>query len=167
MYKHILVAVGTRPDSITLEAAIRLARETGARLTALHVVDPVPSYAGAAECDFSVTLDVFEAYGQAVAEHSAEAIRQAGCEGEARTIVLPMCGSTMGRAIAGHAREIGADLLVVGNRKPSFWSVFRENLYKELLRYTDTPVLVATDALPAASGRALALRPRYAKTVNA
>ncbi|CAB3762524.1 universal stress protein [Paraburkholderia humisilvae] len=167
MYEHILVAVGTRSDSITLEAAIRLARETGARLTALHVVDPVPPYAGVATYDFSVTLDAFEAYGHAVAERCVAAIHQAGCEGDARTIVLPMCGSTMGRAIARHAREIGADLLVIGNRKRSFWSLFRENLYKELLRHTDTPVLVATDALPAASGRALALRPRYVETVDA
>ncbi|CAB3763016.1 universal stress protein [Paraburkholderia solisilvae] len=167
MYKHILVAVGTHPDSITLEAAIRLARETGARVTALHVVDPVPPYAGAATCDFSVTLDAFEAYGHAVAERCVAALHQAGCDGDARTIMLPMCGSTMGRAIADHARAIGADLLVIGNRKPSLWSLFRENLYKEVLRHTDVPVLVATDALPAASGRALALRPRYAETAGA
>jgi nucleotide-binding universal stress UspA family protein len=167
MYKHILVAVGTRPDSITLEAAIRLAHETGARITALHVVDPVPPYAGAEAFDVSVTLDAFEAYGHAIEARCVEAIRQAGCEGDARTMVLPMCGSTVGRAIAEHADEIGADLLVVGKRKPSFWSFLRENLYKEVLRYTDTPVLVATDALPATSGLALALRPRYAQTVPA
>src|ERR1700758_3939621 len=77
MYEHILVAVGTRPDSITLEAAIRLARETGARLTALHVVDPVPPYAGVDAYDFGVTLDAFEAYGRAVAERSLAAIREA------------------------------------------------------------------------------------------
>jgi nucleotide-binding universal stress UspA family protein len=165
MYKHILVAVGTRHDSITLEAAIRLAHETGARITALHVVDPVPPFAGAEACDFSVTLEAFEAYGHAIEARCVEAIHRAGCEGDARTIVLPMCGSTIGRAIAEHAGETGADLLVIGKRRPSFWSVFRENLYKELVRYTDTPVLVATDALPAASGRALALRPRYAQTV--
>ncbi|MFC0399193.1 universal stress protein [Paraburkholderia rhizosphaerae] len=167
MYKHILVAVGTRADSITLEAAIRLARQTGARITALHVVDPVPPYAGVDTYDFSVTLEAFDAYGRAVAERCVAAIHQAGCEGDARTIVLPMCGSTMGRAIAEQAREMGADLLVIGNRKQTLWSLFRENLYKELLRYTDAPVLVATDALPAASGLALALRPRYAQTIDA
>jgi nucleotide-binding universal stress UspA family protein len=165
MYKHILVAVGTRPDSITLEAAIRLAQETGARVTALHVVDPVPPYVGAEACNFGATFEVLDAYGQAIEARCVEAIRQAGCEGDARSIVLPMCGSTIGRAIADHARETGADLLVIGNRRPSFWSFFSENLYKELLRHTDTPVLVATDTLPAASGRALALRPRYAQTV--
>jgi Universal stress protein family len=147
MYEHILVAVGTRPDSITLEAAIRLARETGARLTALHVVDPVPPYAGVDAYDFGVTLDAFEAYGRAVAERSLAAIREAGCEGEARTndnLRLPTI-----------------------SRSAPIWSLFRENLYKELLRHTATPVLVATDALPAALGRAIALRARYAETVNA
>jgi nucleotide-binding universal stress UspA family protein len=163
MYKHILVAVGTRSDSITLEAAIRLAHETGARVTALHVVDPVPPYAGAETCNFGATFEALDAYGQAVEARCLEAIRQAGCAGDARAIVLPMCGSTVGHAIADHAREIGADLLVVGSRKTSLLSFFRENLYKELLRHTDTPVLVATDALPAATGRALALRPRYAQ----
>src|SRR5215813_8196115 len=78
MYEHILVAVGTRADSITLEAAIRLARETGARLTALHVVDPVPPYAGVDTYDFSVTLEAFDAYGRAVAERCVAAIHQAG-----------------------------------------------------------------------------------------
>jgi nucleotide-binding universal stress UspA family protein len=165
MYKHILVAVGTRPDSITLEAALRLAQETGARVTALHVVDPVPAYAGPEACDFGATFEAMEEYGHAVEARCLEAIRQSGCEGDARSMVLPMCGSTIGRAIAGHGREIGADLLVVGQRRSSLFSFFRENLYKELLRHTDTPVLVATHALPAASGRALALRPRYAQTV--
>ena len=165
MVKHILVAVGTRPDSITLEAALRLAQETGARVTALHVVDPVPPYVGAETCDFSATFEALDAYGHAVEARCLEAIRQSGCEGDARSIVLPMCSSTIGRAIAGHGREIGADLLVVGRRRSSLFSFFRENLYKELTRHTDTPVLVATDALPAASGRALALRPRYAQTV--
>ncbi|MDQ7978644.1 universal stress protein [Paraburkholderia sp. SARCC-3016] len=165
MYRHILVAVGTRSDSITLEAALRLAHETGARVTALHVVDPVPPYAGAETCDFSAAFEALDAYGQAVEARCLEAIRRSGCAGDARSIVLPMSGVTVGRAIAEHAREIGADLLVVGNRRASFLSFLRENLYKELRRHTDTPVLVATDALPAAAGRALALRPRYARTV--
>src|ERR1700754_3990 len=84
MYKHILVAVGTRPDSITLEAAIRLAHETGARVTALHVVDPVPPYAGAETCDFSATFEALDAYGHAVEARCLEAIHQSGCEGDAR-----------------------------------------------------------------------------------
>jgi universal stress protein A len=158
MYTHILVAVGTDTDSVTLEAAIRLARECGARLTALHVVDPLPGQALAADCNIGYTVGVFEAYGRELAAHTIAALHAAGCAGEAHTLTLPMCGSTIGRAIAGHAQQIGADLIVVGKPHPSWLNLFEENVCKEVRHHTQIPVLVATDTMPAAAGRTLALR---------
>jgi universal stress protein A len=167
MYTHILVAVGTKTDSVTLEAAIRLACECGARLTTLHVVDPMPSQALAADCNFGYTRDVFEAHGRELAAHNLAALRVAGCEGEAHTLTLPMCGSTIGCAIAGHARQIGADLIMVGKPHPSWVSLFEENVYKQVLKYAHVPVLIASDKMPAAAGRTLALRQPMIETTGA
>ncbi|HVE05636.1 MAG TPA: universal stress protein, partial [Paraburkholderia sp.] len=60
--------------------------------------------------------------------------------------------------IAGHAQQIGADLIVVGKPHPSWLSLFEENVYKEVRHHAQVPVLVATDTMPAASSRTLALR---------
>ena len=45
MIRHILVAVGTNPDNSVLKSAIDKARHTGARLTAVYVVDTMPWWA--------------------------------------------------------------------------------------------------------------------------
>jgi nucleotide-binding universal stress UspA family protein len=155
MYTHILVSVGSDSDSVTLKAAIQLARECGARLTALHVIDPMPGQALAADGNLGYSVDMFETYGRELAARNLAAIREAGCEGTAHTLTLPVCGGTIGHAIASYAQGIGADLIMVGKPHASWLGLFEENVYKGVLRHAQVPVLVATDTL-AATARVLA-----------
>jgi nucleotide-binding universal stress UspA family protein len=137
MYKHILVAVSQRSDFTTLQSAIGIALETGARVTALHVVNPAQHSPGLTHGDFSATPDAFEAHGRTVVD-------EAQCQGDAQMRMLPSCDATLGQTIADAARELGADLVIVGSNDPGWFRLYLQNVQKDVVRRCPMPVLVIT-----------------------
>ncbi|HEY1999800.1 universal stress protein [Paraburkholderia sp.] len=148
MYKHILVAVGLKADLTTLRSAIEIALECGARITALHVVNPAPHLSRPAKGDFAATLEAYQVEGRMVAERSSRALDEAHCQGEAQIRMLPFSDITIGQVIGGAARELGADLVIVGSSDPGWFRLYLENVPKDVVRHCSMPVLVTTPQCP-------------------
>jgi nucleotide-binding universal stress UspA family protein len=145
MYKHVLVAVGTRFSDTTLLAGIERAREHGARLTALHVIDEMPWWAvAAAQHDLGQTLAALGEHAQAIVCQTKEVIERSGIDGETRTVKLPPHGMSIGRAIADAARNLDADLIVVGPGRCSRWQFWEERVIDGVSRHADRAVLIAS-----------------------
>jgi universal stress protein A len=148
MYKHILVAVGSNPNFTTLRSAIEMARDCGARLTALHVVDAGPHMTLMADLDISAAIDAFETRGRAIVEQCNRIIEESACDGEAQMWATPLCGSSIGHAVAAAARELDADLIMVNSVNPGWLRIYAQNVPKDIMRYSTLPVLVMTRPMP-------------------
>lgn len=144
MYKHILVAVGTSLSDTALTAAIHCARESNARLTAMHVVDQTPWWAVVtADCSTAETLAVIDQHARAVARHCMRRIDEAGIEGSAFTLTLPL-NANLGETIAKASTELGADLIVLGGEADIGWSHGDQRLRDVVCAHVKCNVLIAS-----------------------
>lgn len=116
MFKHILIATdGSAASEHAAKLAVGLARTHGARLTAVYVADPYP-YVGIGEINpmgFQAYMDV--AHDQASRAH---AVVDALCKQETPAIALQVRMVEEVAPAAGivqSAREVGADLIVLGS----------------------------------------------------
>ena len=116
MFKHILIATdGSAASEHAAKLAVGLARTHGARLTAVYVADPYP-YVGIGEINpmgFQAYMDV--AHDQASRAH---AVVDALCKQENPAIALQVRLVEEVAPAAGivqSAREVGADLIVLGS----------------------------------------------------
>ncbi len=116
MFKNILLATdGSAASEHAAALAVNLARSHGARITALYAVDPYP-YVGLGE----VNPMGFQAYMSAAQEHAAQAHARVLelCEQGAEKVPLEVRlieDVSAASGIVQSAREIGADLIVVGS----------------------------------------------------
>ena len=116
MFKHILLATdGSAACDQATRSAIGLARTHGARLTALYVVDPYP-YLGIGQAN---PLG-FQAYISAAHAHAGKALARAAelCDDGGTPIALETSiveEATAAHGIAQTARDMGADLIVIGS----------------------------------------------------
>jgi len=109
---------------------------------ALHVVDPTPCFTAAADFDCALILDILEANGRDTVRRIADVLDAAACPAETRMLTLPVASMNVGRAIASLADEAGADLIVVGARKPRWPWWLAEDVAADVRRGTDTPIQV-------------------------
>jgi nucleotide-binding universal stress UspA family protein len=144
MIQHILVAVGADDNEGTLQLAIERARESHARLTAVHVVDRLPWWATSSlESDCGKALACVEERARLIAEHTLHIMQDANVEGAYMTVDLPR-NMSIARVIAHAAREIDADLIVVGRSKGPKWRVWKERVSQAISRYSYRRVLIAS-----------------------
>jgi nucleotide-binding universal stress UspA family protein len=144
MVKHVLVAVGSDLSEGTLSAGISRARENGARLTLLHVVDSMPWRALAGEHGCAELLAAVDQQAHAVEQHCKDAIERAALDTAAQTVMLPLKSMSIGRAIANAANELDADLIVVGAGEESSWCFWKQRTSDAVARCTSRAVLIAT-----------------------
>jgi nucleotide-binding universal stress UspA family protein len=145
MLKHILVAVGAGYSDAALDSAIERARECNAKLTALHVVDRLPWWATASiESDCGRTFALIDTHARKVAERAMHAMREAGIDGTCVTIDLPG-DMTLSCVIARAARELDADLIVVGRSKTAHWRCWNERVSDAVSRYGNRRVMIVTN----------------------
>jgi nucleotide-binding universal stress UspA family protein len=153
MFTKILVAVSASPADTVLAAAIETARKYDAQIVALHVVDPTPSYLGAADDNFGLIIEAMSAHGRKVVAHVRNVLDDQAPEAEVRMVTLPMSGMTVGRAIAAVADEMGADLILLGERSSSRFRWLSEDVASEVVRRSGRPVQIAADAIALRSAR--------------
>lgn len=116
MFKHILLATdGSAASEHAATLAIGMAREQGARLTVLYVVDPYP-YLGVGEAN---PLG-FQAYMSAALEHAAQAHAKVAsmCAAQQPPLAMePRLAEDVGASagIVQTVRDVGADLVVLGS----------------------------------------------------
>lgn len=144
MFKKILVAVSDNSAEAVLASAIEIARKYDAQIFALHVVDTTPTFIGAAEQDFSLLISAMEAAGRKSVERIEQMLTDRGHAAQVRMVTLPLCGWTVGRAIASHAQESGADLVLLGERKAGWSRWFSTDVAAEVRRQTSTPIQIVS-----------------------
>ncbi|MDR5761635.1 universal stress protein [Caballeronia sp. LZ035] len=161
MQQHILVAVGPSLSHAALALGIARARESNARLTALHVVDRLPFWAlSSVQHDFGTSMACIEQQVREVEKRTLQAILASSVNGVCVTIDLPS-GATIARTIAQAAREFDADLIVIGRARSFAWRFWQERMADAVSRHSNRRVLIATNREPddaAAATKATPLR---------
>jgi universal stress protein A len=146
MIRHILVAVGATRNDAVLKTAIDKARETGARLTAVYVVDTMPWWAMAGvEYGCLDTLQMVDEIEHTVERRCITTFELDAWDLHTRATTVPLRGS-VGRTIARLADELDADLVVVGAGRNPTWRFWEERMSDVIARCTHRAVLVATAA---------------------
>jgi len=145
MFKHILLATdGSAASTHAAALAIGLARSHGAQLTALYVVDPYP-YLGLGEANPMG----FQAYMSAAMEHASQAhaaVDKLAAEGGPKVTVTPRVVEDVGASVGilQTARELGADLIVVGSHgRSGIARLMLGSVASAVVADSTVPVLVA------------------------
>jgi len=144
MYKHILIPVdGSEPSNHALQTAISLAKESGARLRLIHVMDNSAYLTGYDVIGFS-HADMFNALREGGLKVLCEAASAAQAQGlQADQLLVDRIGARLGDAVATTATQSGADLIVVGThgrRGPS--RLLLGSGAEQIIRLAPVPVLV-------------------------
>ena len=143
MYKHLLVPTdGSKLSNDAVERAIQFAKETGARVTALHVMPEYipPAFAefpAAGQASFAEFMKATEETAKTVLDAAAQAAKTAGVQCETASVRHTQ------RAIIDVAREKGCDLIFMsshGRRGLSALVLGSET--NKVLTHSSIPVLV-------------------------
>ncbi|MGD9945259.1 MAG: universal stress protein [Burkholderiaceae bacterium] len=145
MYKHLLVPTdGSKLSGEAVEKAINFARETGARLTAVHVM---PEYIPPAFAEFpaagQTSITEFMNATDQTAQTVLEAVRQAARAAEVECDTVALRHTQAYRAIIDVAQEKGCDLIFMashGRRGLSALVLGSET--NKVLTHSNIPVLV-------------------------
>ncbi len=143
MFKHVLLATdGSAASENAAQLAVDLARTQGAKLTALYVVDPYP-YLGIGEANPMG----FQAYMSAAHQHAGVAhgkvldlCEKAGVEFHPRLVE----DAAAAAGIAQTARDVGADIVVVGSHgRTGVSRLMLGSVAAKVVAESPVPVLVA------------------------
>jgi nucleotide-binding universal stress UspA family protein len=142
-YKRILVPVDGSPTSARgLKEAIKLARESRARLRLLYVVEEYSAFA-APELGANVgpLLDALAAAGRKALARIERGARAAGARPE--TVLVEDCGGRVADAIVQQAKRWRADLIVMGTHgRRGVKRVLLGSDADLVVRYSPVPVLL-------------------------
>jgi nucleotide-binding universal stress UspA family protein len=145
MYKHILVAVdGSDTSNLSLQEAIKLAKEQQAALRLVHVVDETPAYmtmdTAYALADFQKAI---REAGQKILATCAATAREAGIEADTKFAVLEVLTQRICDAIIDEAKRWPADLIVIGTHgRHEFNHLLLGSVAEGVIRLATKPVLV-------------------------
>lgn len=154
MYHQILVALdGSETASHALDTALQLARESGAQLQPLYVVDvplmtyDVPSY------DPSYVRDAMFEEGKHVADDAIARMQRAGVAGAPRIIEADPVGDDVAHCILRAADAFRADVVVLGTHgRRGFRRMVLGSIAERFVRIARCPVLLISahcvDAAP-------------------
>ncbi len=144
MFKHILLATdGSEASARAVQLAVGMAREQGARLTALYVVDPYP-YLGVGEANPMG----FQAYMSAALAYAAQAhaavIAAADAAPKVDVQLRRVEDVAAAKGITESARDLGADLIVVGSHgRSGLQRLMLGSVAAKVVAQAEIPVLVA------------------------
>lgn len=151
MYKQILVAVdGSETSSRALAAAIGLARDSGARLQPLYVVDvPLMSY-DVPGYDPSYVRDALVEEGKHVLADATALMTAAGVNGPSRMVETDLTGDDIAHRILLAAQEFNADVVVMGTHgRRGVQRLVLGSVAEHFLRIATCPVLLISAHCPA------------------
>jgi nucleotide-binding universal stress UspA family protein len=144
MYKHILVPVdGSEPSTNALRTAISLAKEVGARIRLVHVVDNTAYLTGydATGGANGALLAAVRDSGFQILKESATTVLAEGVEVD--HLLVDDVSGRLGDLIAKVATQFGADLIVVGTHGRSGPSrLLLGSGAEQIIRLSPVPVLV-------------------------
>ncbi|MCA8202457.1 universal stress protein [Burkholderia sp. AU33545] len=148
MYKRILVAIdGSDTARHAFDAALALAKEHGAELQPLYVVENAAIYYNVPGYDPSVLRDQLIAQGNALAAEFKKLMQAAGVKGETLTSEASSL-TDVSTLILDGAKAFGADLLVLGTHgRRGFRRLVLGSIAEQCVRHATLPVLL----IPAAA----------------
>jgi nucleotide-binding universal stress UspA family protein len=159
MNGHILVAVGPNFSEAALSTAVEKARETGARLTVLHVIDESPWWAGPYAEGLCDTQAIVHQFALAIRRHSETVLNQAAIEFDWQARSMPRDGHSIGRVIARTANTLGVDLVILGARRRTLLAMGMHPVRNVVCRHSNCEVVIAAESAPA-SARVILFPPR-------
>ena len=147
MYKHILIPTdGSELSDKAVEAAIKLAKLAGARITAFHAVEPYPlqgAYAAEASGVAELQPEVFAERSEEYAKRVLEAVATAAAAANVQCTTSHVTSRSASQAIVNKARAEGCDLIVMashGRRGLEGFLLGSET--QKVLTHSSIPVLV-------------------------
>jgi nucleotide-binding universal stress UspA family protein len=150
MYTRILAPIdGSEASSHAFETAVALARDHGAELLPLYVVDVPLIGAEAPGYDPSIVRDALLEEGAHLNADALAKMTRAEVAGAPRVVETGPFGDDIAHCIARVARESGADLVVMGTRgRRGFRRLMLGSVAERFVRIADLPVLLipAADA---------------------
>lgn len=146
MYKHILVPTDGSPlSNKAARAAARLARETGARLTAIYAIPPLgtPIVYDGFVYDTSYSQEQYE---KGMRKHADKALQKVKSEAEAQAVKCDAISVIEGNpweAIIKAAKSKKCDLIVMASHgRRGLQGVLLGSETTKVLTHSKTPVLV-------------------------
>jgi nucleotide-binding universal stress UspA family protein len=145
MYARILAAVdGSRPSTAALRHATDLAREQGARLRIVHVIEDPYWYftlEADANLDVGAVAAAWREAGRAVLDDAGRLLRDLGVEPDMALIEQPGIG--VADAIVHEAERWPADLIVMGTHgRHGVERLLLGSVAEGVARTTTTPLLL-------------------------
>ncbi|MEX3846368.1 universal stress protein [Paraburkholderia sp. BR10882] len=144
MYSRILVALdGSKTASHALDAAIRLALDTGAQLQALYVVDlPVIAY-DVPGYDPSIVRDAYTEEGRVIRADADARMAHQGVKGLSRSVEVELPAEDVAQCIQQAAADWHADLIVMGTHgRRGVRRLMLGSVAERVLRCACCPVLL-------------------------
>jgi nucleotide-binding universal stress UspA family protein len=146
MYRHILAAIdGSETSARAFDAALQLARESGAELQPLYVVDVPMMVYDAPGYDPSIVRDAFLEEARHVADDALARMKHDSVQGAPRTIETNPVGddSDVAHCILHAAADLKADLVVMGTHgRRGVRRLVLGSVAERFLRIAQCPVLM-------------------------
>ncbi len=147
MYKHILVPTdGSALSDKAVEAAIKLAKLSGARITAFHAIEPYPlqgAYAAEASGVAELQPEVFAERSEEYAKRVLDAVTSAAAAAKVECATSYATSRSISQAIVEKAITENCDLVVMashGRRGLEGFLLGSET--QKVLTHSSIPVLV-------------------------
>ena len=142
MFKHIILATDGSPSAQkACETAIALAKVHGAKITAAFVVDPYPymSLGEDSASAFQAYMNAAHASSAKVTGKLAEQAKESGVHLD--TLVIE--GDGVATSILTAAKDVGADLLVLGSHgRTGIERLILGSVASKVLSMSTVPVLI-------------------------
>lgn len=144
MYQRILAPIdGSETSARAFETALRVARESGAQVVPLYVVDVPLVGADAPGYDPSIVRDALFEEGSRVNDEARAKMEQAGVRGTPRIVETSPLGDDISHSILRIANEWPADLVVMGTHgRRGFRRLMLGSVAERFLRISSCPVLL-------------------------
>ncbi|WP_042300207.1 universal stress protein [Paraburkholderia kururiensis] len=147
MYKRILVAVdGSETSRRAFDAALELARSTGAELQPFYVIENTPLYFEAPGYDPSILRTQMIEQGKTLTAELGAAMRAKGVAGELATGEASSLDDVP-TLILERAKSFNADLVVMGTHgRRGFRRLILGSIAEHCVRQANLPVLLIPSA---------------------
>lgn len=145
MYQRILVPVdGSETSRAALLEAIKLAKQLGARLKLVHVIENARVFDAEGMVDHAALLDIATKSGEQVLSRAREVVQKEGIEAE--TTLLEAGGDRNENVIVAEAKQWLAELIVIGTHGRSGISrLLFGSVAEGVVRGATMPVLLVRD----------------------
>lgn len=147
MYTHILIPTdGSELSDKAVEAAIKLAKLLGARITAFHAMEPYPlqgAYAAEASGVAELQPEIFAERSEDYAKRVLDAVARTAAAADVQCQTKYATGRSASQAIIQEAARAGCDLIVMashGRRGLEGFLLGSET--QKVLTHSSIPVLV-------------------------